>query len=167
VAAYQAAEPAVPHVLWQLTDAYPVPGVGSCDCSLYHGTSRQLAQLVTPAGQPAPTPPPPAREDEMGSVPPLSTGTGAVSEYTFPGGSQKQIGFAADPGLSAGGAGVVLRVACHSSANGWSQVDKTLTIGARGGRQVVVFAAGDVDAVSVQRVAGGAGDDAPVGVSIP
>jgi hypothetical protein len=55
VAAYQAAEPAPAHALWQFTDACPVPGVGSADCSLYHGTIDQLASLAH-GGQPAPAP---------------------------------------------------------------------------------------------------------------
>jgi hypothetical protein len=53
IAAYQAAEPASTHRLWQFTDAYPVPGVGTADCSVWHGTIDQLAAL---AAQPV-TPP--------------------------------------------------------------------------------------------------------------
>jgi hypothetical protein len=43
VAAYRAAEPGGNHVLWQFTDAYPVPGVGTADASVYHGSIDQLA----------------------------------------------------------------------------------------------------------------------------
>lgn len=60
VAAYQSAEPAPPHRLWQFTDAYKVPGVGTCDCSVFHGTMAQLAALAHGGSQPAPTPPQPA-----------------------------------------------------------------------------------------------------------
>lgn len=51
IAAYQAAEPAVPHKLWQFTSSYTVPGIpGKTDCSRFHGTADQLAAL---AWQPA------------------------------------------------------------------------------------------------------------------
>lgn len=43
VAAYQATEPSVPHQLWQFTDALSIPGIGTCDCSVYNGTVDQLA----------------------------------------------------------------------------------------------------------------------------
>jgi hypothetical protein len=43
VAAYRAVEPGGNHVLWQFSDAYPVPGVGTADASVYHGTIEQLA----------------------------------------------------------------------------------------------------------------------------
>lgn len=46
VAAYQATEPTVPHKLWQFTDSFNIPGVGICDCSVYHGTVDQLAALA-------------------------------------------------------------------------------------------------------------------------
>jgi len=46
LADYTSAEPASPHKLWQFTSAYPVPGVGSCDCSVFHGTIDELAGLA-------------------------------------------------------------------------------------------------------------------------
>ena len=46
IAAYQAVAPASPHILWQFTDKYPVPGVGTCDVSEYTGTIDQLAALA-------------------------------------------------------------------------------------------------------------------------
>jgi len=49
VAAYQQDEPAFPHQMWQFTASYPVPGIGSCDCSAYHGSSAELAALTVPA----------------------------------------------------------------------------------------------------------------------
>jgi peptidoglycan hydrolase-like protein with peptidoglycan-binding domain len=61
VAAYQAAEPAPPHKIWQFTDAYSVPGVGVCDCSVFNGSITALAALAyqgTPAPEPPPVPPP-------------------------------------------------------------------------------------------------------------
>ena len=55
VAAYGQAEPGTAHRLWQFTDAFPVPGVGLADCSVFHGTISQLAAL---AYQPLPPPAP-------------------------------------------------------------------------------------------------------------
>jgi hypothetical protein len=46
VAAYGTREPDPPHQLWQFTDAFTVPGVGVCDCSVYHGNIDQLAALA-------------------------------------------------------------------------------------------------------------------------
>ena len=53
IAAYQAAEPGPAHKLWQFTSSFPVPGVGTCDCSVFHGTIGQLAALAVPAPAPA------------------------------------------------------------------------------------------------------------------
>lgn len=53
VAAYGTREPDVPHQLWQFTDAFKVPGVGVCDCSVFHGSIEELAALAfQPATQP-------------------------------------------------------------------------------------------------------------------
>jgi len=46
VAAYGTREPDPPHQLWQFTDAFTVPGVGVCDCSVFHGTIDDLAALA-------------------------------------------------------------------------------------------------------------------------
>lgn len=46
IAAYRSTEPASPHKLWQFSESYPVPGVGLCDCNLFHGTISQLAALA-------------------------------------------------------------------------------------------------------------------------
>jgi hypothetical protein len=43
VAAYQAVEPADPHLLWQFTDNFEVPGVGRSDCSVHDGPIAGLA----------------------------------------------------------------------------------------------------------------------------
>jgi hypothetical protein len=69
IASYGANEPASPHTLWQFTDSYTVPGVGTADCSVFHGTPGQLAALayggtsstpgpVTPAPVQPPAPAP-------------------------------------------------------------------------------------------------------------
>jgi peptidoglycan hydrolase-like protein with peptidoglycan-binding domain len=57
VAAYQAAEPSQPHLLWQFTDAFGVPGIGMADCSVYDGPAAALAAHAY-GGKPAPPPPP-------------------------------------------------------------------------------------------------------------
>lgn len=46
VAAYGTREPDPPHQLWQFTDAFTVPGVGVCDCSVFHGSIDELAALA-------------------------------------------------------------------------------------------------------------------------
>lgn len=46
IAAYGQSEPSTPHKLWQFTASYQVPGVGLCDCNLYHGTIDELAALA-------------------------------------------------------------------------------------------------------------------------
>jgi hypothetical protein len=46
VAAYGTREPDPPHQLWQFTDAFTVPGVGVCDCSVFHGSIDDLAALA-------------------------------------------------------------------------------------------------------------------------
>lgn len=63
LADYTTVEPASAHTLWQFTDSYPVPGVGTADCSVYHGSISQLAALasggtVTKPAAPAPKPAP-------------------------------------------------------------------------------------------------------------
>lgn len=55
LAAYRATEPGSPHALWQHTDAEPHPGIGKCDCSIFHGTIEQLHELVSsPSAYPHP-----------------------------------------------------------------------------------------------------------------
>jgi hypothetical protein len=60
VAAYGQAEPVTTHKLWQFTSSFPVPGVGSADCSVFHGTIGELAALAyqKPQAQPPPAPKP-------------------------------------------------------------------------------------------------------------
>jgi hypothetical protein len=68
VAAYQAAEPVVTHQLWQFTDAFQVPGVGTADCSVFHGSIDQLAALAfQPAARPATATATAITEDDMPS----------------------------------------------------------------------------------------------------
>jgi hypothetical protein len=58
IAAYGQGEPVTPHKLWQFTSSFPVPGVGSADCSVFHGTVDELAALAYGAARPAPAPKP-------------------------------------------------------------------------------------------------------------
>lgn len=45
LADYTSVEPGSAHTLWQFTDDYQVPGVGTADCSVFHGSIEQLAAL--------------------------------------------------------------------------------------------------------------------------
>ena len=56
LADYTSTEPVSPHKLWQFTSAYTVPGVGACDCSVFHGTVDELAALAYQPPKPAPAP---------------------------------------------------------------------------------------------------------------
>jgi len=53
IADYDAFEPSTPHILWQFSDAYNVPGIGTCDCNQYDGTMNGLASLGWGGGVPA------------------------------------------------------------------------------------------------------------------
>ena len=76
VAAYQRAEPSPRHALWQFTDKFAVPGVGSADCSLFHGTIDQLAALAHGGTRPEPPPPViPWTETMISNLPTLSFGS--------------------------------------------------------------------------------------------
>jgi GH25 family lysozyme M1 (1,4-beta-N-acetylmuramidase) len=75
VAAYQRSEPAGSHRLWQFTDGFAVPGVGTCDCSVFHGTIDQLAALAYGGTQPSPPPSQSWTENLMSELPTLSTGS--------------------------------------------------------------------------------------------
>jgi GH25 family lysozyme M1 (1,4-beta-N-acetylmuramidase) len=58
VAAYGTREPDPPHQLWQFSDAYTVPGVGTCDCSVFHGSIDDLAALAYQGAKPVTHPAP-------------------------------------------------------------------------------------------------------------
>lgn len=75
VAAYQRTEPSAQHTLWQFTDAYAVPGVGTCDCSVFHGTIDQLAALANGGTQPVPPPVTSWTENLVNNLPTLSVGS--------------------------------------------------------------------------------------------
>jgi hypothetical protein len=92
LAAYQNAEPTSSHHLWQFTDAYVVPGIGTADCSLYHGTIEQLSALAMPAASPVSPP-----SNQTGRVYSLTTG-GSADLKSADGGWTWQIG----PGAAAG-----------------------------------------------------------------
>lgn len=52
LADYTSTEPDAGQKLWQFSESYQVPGVGTADCSLFHGTIDQLAALAYPAAPP-------------------------------------------------------------------------------------------------------------------
>lgn len=80
VAAYGQAEPSTRHRLWQFTDAYQVPGVGTADASIFHGTIDELAALAwqpskpPPSPAPQPQPQPPSLEEIVTAVPVVRKG---------------------------------------------------------------------------------------------
>jgi hypothetical protein len=154
VAAYQASEPAVPHLLWQFTDNFQVPGVGPADCSVFHGTMDQLAAHAyggTVPKPPPPEPPPPVvvpvsadQEDDMPTLQFSDAGTATVS---FVRGQYHWIGFAKDWSVRREDQPVV-RIAVHSNAKGWSQIVNQQGV-PQTGKLGVEFAEPDVDYLSV------------------
>jgi hypothetical protein len=52
IAAYGQSEPDSPHKLWQFTSTFSVPGVGTADCSIFHGSIDDLAALACQAPKP-------------------------------------------------------------------------------------------------------------------
>lgn len=74
VAAYQAAEPSPPHLLWQFTDRFQVPGVGMADCSVFHGPVTELAGHAY-GGTPVNPPVIPWTETLVNNLPTLSAGS--------------------------------------------------------------------------------------------
>ena len=54
LADYTSTEPGQPHWMWQFSSSWNVPGVGSCDCSLFHGTAADLRASATTGGKPPP-----------------------------------------------------------------------------------------------------------------
>jgi hypothetical protein len=54
VAAYQSAPPSMPHLMWQFSESYSVPGVGKADCSVFGGTLAQLAAHAFGGAAPKP-----------------------------------------------------------------------------------------------------------------
>lgn len=83
VAAYQGAEPGVAHTLWQFTDAFQVPGIGTCDCSVYHGTIDELGALAY--GGTAAAPQPNWTEMLVQTLPTLSQGASGEDVKTLQG----------------------------------------------------------------------------------
>ena len=105
VAAYQPAEPAAPHRLWQFTDSFQVPGVGRCDCSVFHGTIDQLAALGHQPPRPA------TQEDDMPSGL-ITSPPGTRESRTWAAGTARQIVMYSDwKGVQAAPPVVNLRIA--------------------------------------------------------
>jgi hypothetical protein len=85
VAAYGSSEPSAPHRMWQFTDRYSVPGVGSSDCSVFHGTIDQLANLAHGGSQPVPQPPQQQdwTEQAVMALPTLQQGSKDTAGHVF------------------------------------------------------------------------------------
>ena len=151
VAAYQPSEPATPHLMWQFTDSFPVPGVGLADCSRFHGTIGELAAYGWQGSTP------PRKEDSDMQVSPIplpawQSGPGqsnpAITIDLSAAGTFKAIGFTSD-WTKAGEVQPRIRVAVHSYSKGFSQVVEEAVPGT--GKWVLTFDAADVDYVSVCR----------------
>lgn len=80
IAAYGQAEPSSKHTLWQFTSQYQVPGVGTADCSVYHGTVEQLAALAYPGTT---TPPPASYTPAPASPSVLIRSVGALVSFSW------------------------------------------------------------------------------------
>lgn len=134
-------------------------GIGGSDRDAFNGSPAQLrAWIDSFKPKPSPPSPPPVTEDP--DMPSLLPGTHQVTTVTAaPGAYLKAVAFASDWSL-AGTHDPVLRVAAHSVARGWDIQSFTLP---KNGRKEVTFTQPDVDEVSVQRVAGNAGDSVNVG----
>jgi hypothetical protein len=127
IASYGTAEPPEPHMLWQFADNFQVPGVGRCDCSVFHGSIDELAAL---AYQPAADRPATTTEDDMPSG--LITSPHGVRESrTWAAGAARQIVMFSDwEGVQDTPPVVDLRVAhLHSApfAAGHKTVDGTVS----------------------------------------
>jgi hypothetical protein len=160
VAAYQPGEPGGGHKLWQFTDSYTVPGVGLCDCSVFHGSIDELAAY----GWNSPAVTNPIQETDMGvqvtGIPLPAWAAGktdgqeGVTVDLGRAGTYKEMWFSSDWSLGHG-TQPELRVAVHSAAKGFTQVEQALKVPAAG-RLVLKFAAADVDYVSVARASNSA-----------
>ena len=112
LAAYQDTEPTSPHTLWQFTSAITIPGIGSCDCSVYHGTIEQLAALAY-----APPAPP---------VPKATPAPKGVAAHTESTAASASLQWQAVPGVSLQ-TGYHLQLQWYKDGFGWVQsVDKVV-----------------------------------------
>jgi Glycosyl hydrolases family 25 len=146
VAAYQQAEPAIPHLLWQFTDSFQVPGAGRADCSVFWGTAGQLAAL---AWQPAPPPASATGDDMPAGV--IETDTGMRESHTWAGGTASQIVLYSDwQGLQPAPPVVAVRVASLSG-----QVIDAGQVTVNGTAQVDIAKPGDCNGCSFERIDAG------------
>ena len=88
VAAYQATAPSMPHVLWQFSSSYPVPGVGLADCSVYLGSVSELRALITAT---VPKPPPPHTTGDATMYVDRQLTEGQAGQASWPAGNVKQV----------------------------------------------------------------------------
>lgn len=146
----------VPDV-WQFTSTADWNG-RVVDRNAFKGTLAQLRLLVSTGS--AASPAKPQEEDDMM----LEAGAGAETIITFTKGSKGWVAFGCDASRTRRPA-PKLRVAVHSASRGMSQLVEDLALPVSG-KASVNFTARDADMISVVRVAGGQGDDVPVGYNL-
>jgi GH25 family lysozyme M1 (1,4-beta-N-acetylmuramidase) len=141
-------------------------GYDDCDRDAFNGTAAELRSWASSyAPKPPPAPPKPKLlEDDM---PQLNAGSGAVTAIAVAPGSATQLHFSSDAS-GQGMAAPALRVAVHSKAGGWLQIEgkdatQPYVLPATGGA-ALAFTAKDVDGVSVTRYP--QGDNVAVGYTL-
>lgn len=129
-----------------------VPGTdvtcGQASCDIDVAKVWWAAQFLPKPPPPPPPPPHPAlpkMEDDMQ----LNDGNGAFTEIPFPAGSAKGVVFLSDASAQ-GSEPVQLRVAVHSAAHGWNQIEATYSLPASGPVQLT-FTHPDSNGLSVMR----------------
>lgn len=133
VAAYGPSEPAMPHLVWQFTPSFPVPGVGLADANVFHGSISELAAHAFQPAPPAPKPAPPEDDVQSGT---LAQGPGALTVISIPWGSASNIAFGCDNGLQ-NLPPAKLRVAVYDTA--W-HVTASVIVDCTKGQAVLKFA---------------------------
>jgi hypothetical protein len=84
VAAYQSVPPSMPHLMWQFSESYHVPGVGIADCSVFSGSLSQLTAHAYGGKKPQPTPSPQNWTEAMISeLPTLAQGDKDSAGHVF------------------------------------------------------------------------------------
>jgi hypothetical protein len=146
IASYGTAEPPEKHLLWQFADNFQVPGVGRCDCSVFHGSIGQLAAL---AYQPAVTRTATTEDDMPSGL--ITSPHGVRESRTWAAGAARQIVLFSDwEGVQDAPPVVDLRIAHLNSAPfdaGHRTVDRTSTY--------AIGNAGDCNGCSFTRVDSG------------
>lgn len=162
--------------IWQYTSSQNFNGY-NVDFSAFRGTHagdqspaaladtvKQLKNLATTGSIKDPAPPPgPAPSEEEDDVRMLVNGTGKISIISLLNGSMSWISFGCD-NTRTGDPPAKIRVACHSSAKSWSQVEHLQVASDK--KYGFSFTERDVDMVSIQREGNDAGDEVSVGYNL-